>query len=202
MHAYSNIRKNKFIYMIITIAIATMLRFGGSVAKMSQEQYASTAVAESESGGIQGGKAITSVKEDPEDPSKHYDKIYFWTRIVAFILMSFGLDFILGYRSVDKGLNTYGSKKRTITLFVTNLSEVFVIGSILGFVLGYIEAEILLKNFNVGYYGLIDFTKVPIRISYTSFFQTISVTFGLTAILAFAPIVNTIESDSDEIKIN
>ncbi len=144
---------------------------------------------------MQSNKALAAAKEDSQSALGGFD-LFDTGTIVASICVIFNVFNIMMKELVQEIglLRVVGmSKKQSLLIFVMKNTLVLLVGSLIGFLGGYLLAEIMITYFNLTS-GFIDVSNAPIYISKGAIFKTLKLTISVLVISTILPIIITLKS--------
>ncbi len=144
---------------------------------------------------MQTNKALSRAKADIESALSSFNLFDTGTIIAAACIIFNVFNIMMKEIIKDIGLlRVVGmSKKQSLAIFTINNSLILIIGSLIGFLGGYILAGEMIKYFSLTGVS-IDASKAPIYISSTIIIKTLKVTISILIVSTVVPIIKIIKS--------
>ncbi|HBE9571381.1 TPA: FtsX-like permease family protein [Clostridioides difficile] len=144
---------------------------------------------------IKSNKTLATAKEDSQSALGGFD-LFDTGTIVASICIIFNVFNIMMKELVQEIglLRVVGmSKRQSLFIFMLKNILVLLVGSLIGFLGGYLLAEVMIKYFNLTS-GFIDVSDAPIYVSKSAVFKTLKLTISMLLISTILPILITLKS--------
>ncbi|HGS9992901.1 TPA: ABC transporter permease, partial [Clostridioides difficile] len=144
---------------------------------------------------IKSNKTLATAKEDSQSALGGFD-LFDTGTIVASICIIFNVFNIMMKELVQEIglLRVVGmSKRQSLFIFMLKNILVLIVGSLIGFLGGYLLAEVMIKYFNLTS-GFIDVSDAPIYVSKSAVFKTLKLTISMLLISTILPILITLKS--------